>query len=968
MVTSPPWIASLEELNQAIPFDRLEPALLEPALLLWERRRYRMGQLMLHGETLPDGVLLLRQGRVRSLGPRLVGSGWVTLEHLGPGDLAGWVGLLRGQPCEHLRASTEVEAWWLPAEPFVDLLERSPALQKWCNTRAGAAEVYQLVLELVRREPAHTPLLDRWPQTLQQAEVRQAAEAAALPVDQLWLASAAGRWIGLPAAVEGAVAVASEVAGEVAGEAEAPAPPVAEEEPSSDAYALSPEPPAPRAGGLGAGLTLARASGVRDAPLAIAQALARYYGVPFNRDGMEDQVEGILQRQSRLNLVNYGQLVSNLGLRAVLTEVPADRLQRLPTPAVLAQHEQIGVLDGVDPDGCARVLDPELGPLRIPVAELADAEGNVPVLLMERQVDSKEARFSWSWFVPFLRQHKRALLEVLVASFVLNLLALATPLGLQVLIDQVAQYRNTGALISISALLLLAGLVKSVVRTLRSLIFTEVSNRVDQATRATILDQMVRLPQSFFDTRPVGQVTFYFSQLDKLREFLIGQSLTTGVDFVFSLLYIFILLLINPVLTLVTLSTVPLFIILALVSNPVVERLIERSIGEAIRTYSFLNEAITGIQTIKSQNAELKTRWEFQNRYTRFIGEDFKLRVTQETISGLANFISELNQLLVIGVGIWFVMQGQLTLGAFFAFRIISGYITGPLVQIVQTYQQYKLNTESIKLVGDIVDRTTEQTEAEATNIPMPPLRGAVECKGVYFRFSPGAPQVLQNIDLSVPAGAFVGMVGGSGSGKSTLLKLLPRFYRPEEGTVLIDGFDINKVELYSLRRQIGVVPQDSLLFDGTIKENLQMVKPDASADELIRAARIACAHDFIMAMPQGYNSSVGERGAGLSGGQRQRLALARAVLQNPRMLILDEATSALDARTERQVCLNLFEAFRGRTVFFITHRLTTVRPADMIVLMDQGSIMEVGSHPELMARQGWYYGLYQSQMQEGLG
>lgn len=211
-------------------------------------------------------------------------------------------------------------------------------------------------------------------------------------------------------------------------------------------------------------------------------------------------------------------------------------------------------------------------------------------------------------------------------------------------------------------------------------------------------------------------------------------------------------------------------------------------------------------------------------------------------------------------------------------------------------------------------------------------------------------------------------MVGGSGSGKSTLLKLLPRFYRPEKGAVLIDGFDINKVELYSLRRQLGVVPQDSLLFDGTIKENLQMVKPDATADELIRAARIACAHDFIMAMPQGYNSSVGERGAGLSGGQRQRLALARAVLQNPRMLILDEATSALDARTERQVCLNLFEAFRGRTVFFITHRLTTVRPADMIVLMDQGSIMEVGSHPELMSRQGWYYGLYQSQMQEGLG
>ena len=199
------------------------------------------------------------------------------------------------------------------------------------------------------------------------------------------------------------------------------------------------------------------------------------------------------------------------------------------------------------------------------------------------------------------------------------------------------------------------------------------------------------------------------------------------------------------------------------------------------------------------------------------------------------------------------------------------------------------------------------------------------------------------------------------------MLKLLPRFYEPSNGRILIDGMDINKLELYSLRRQIGVVPQDSLLFDGTIKDNLLMVKPDASADELIRAAKVACAHDFIMEMPQGYNSSVGERGAGLSGGQRQRMALARAVLQNPRMLILDEATSALDARTERQVCLSLFDAFRGRTVFFITHRLTTIRPADMIVLMDEGAVMEVGDHATLMDQRGWYYALYQSQNQEGL-
>jgi len=311
------------------------------------------------------------------------------------------------------------------------------------------------------------------------------------------------------------------------------------------------------------------------------------------------------------------------------------------------------------------------------------------------------------------------------------------------------------------------------------------------------------------------------------------------------------------------------------------------------------------------------------------------------------------------------VMQNQLTIGGLIAFRILESYITRPLVQLTGTWQQFQMTKAQIKMVADIVDRSTEQTPEEAQNIPMPPIEGLVKFSGIDFRFEPESAQVLHNINLSFPAGCFVGMVGASGSGKSTLLKLLPRFYRPQSGQVLIDGLDINKVELYSLRRQIGVVPQDSLLFDGTVRDNLLLVKPDATAAELIRAAKIACAHDFIMAMPNGYNSNVGERGAGLSGGQRQRLALARAVLQNPRMLILDEATSALDARTERQVCLNLFEAFRGRTVFFITHRLGTVKPADQIVLLDNGAVMEVGSHDQLMLQRGWYYALCQSQQQE---
>ncbi|MAH59163.1 MAG: multidrug ABC transporter, partial [Synechococcus sp. ARS1019] len=716
-------------------------------------------------------------------------------------------------------------------------------------------------------------------------------------------------------------------------------------------------------------LSLPRASGPRDIPMALCQALALHFGVPFWRDNVRDEVEALLARQPQLNLFNIGQLLSNLDLSVSLAEIPLAQLRRTPTPAVLEHDGRIAILEGVDTDGQLRLLEPEIGPVRVPLEEvLSEDADRLSLLLLRRRPDSKTQRFSWGWYGPFLRPHRRELIEVIATSAVVNVLALVTPLGIMRLINaRTGGSDSLDAVISIGAILIGASVVAAIASALRSLIFTGVANRVDMDTRETILDRLVRLPQGFFDARPVGRITYYFNQLDRLRDFLIGRALTTLVDFSFSLLYLAVLFSLNPLLSLVTLSTVPLFIVLALIANPIVEHQIERVVQEGVNTNSYLTEAITGIQTIKSQNAELKTRWDFQDRYSRFIGEDFKLKVSGETVGALAKFLGDLTSIATMVVGVWLVSRNELTIGALFAFRIIGDRVTGPLVQLVQTWQQFKIQSRNLTLAADIVDRPTEQSEREAANIPMPPLTGEVEIEKVDFRYKEGGQTILHNVSLDVAAGTFVGLVGGSGSGKSTLLKLLPRFYAPESGRIKIDGLDISKVELYSLRRQIGVVPQDSLLFDGTIKENLLMVKPDATSEELIRAARIACAHDFIMDMPQGYNSPVGERGAGLSGGQRQRMALARAVLQNPRMLILDEATSALDATTERQVCLNLFDAFRGRTVFFITHRLSTVRPADLIVLMDQGVVMETGDHNALMQRQGWYYALVQSQAMEGL-
>lgn len=982
MTSSPKAISGL--LNDFAPFDRLPPARRDAIDSLLEPLRFRLGQTVLRPDVLPEGVLLLCSGQLRSLGPSPSGRGLRTIERLGPGTLAGWAGLLRLDPCEHLRATTEVEALQLPAAVFRDLLGGHPDFAAWFANQPSAAELHTLLLALAQRDPHGEALLDDWPLPPDQVRLRSLRPGApgelGLPPGFRWYASSglplAEPWSDRPLVPPGPEAPWLRLVGlAIPREAVAPitlgpdplTPTVLAEE-AGGTYAPALEPPPRRAGDRIGQLALGRASGPRAVPIALCQALADYFGLPLNRDALADQVEAILQRQDQLNLVNIGQIMDTLGLRVVLSRVPASRLGRVPSPALLFQNGHFGLLDGVEPDGRARLLEAELGALLVPAEELVTHDGGlVELLLFDRKPDAKQQRFSWSWYVPFLRQHRRELIEVLVASVLINALRLVFPLGLMVLIQSVVASRNIGALVSIASVMLLATLMESIFKTLRSFLFTDLANRVDQDAKATILDQMVRLPQGFFDARPVGQITFYFSQLDRLRDFLLGQTLPTLVDFGFSLIYLAILFAISPVLTLVTLATLPLIAAVGLVSNPLVRSQINRTMAQAVRASSFLNEAITGIQTIKSQNAELKTRWEFQNRYAAYIGEDFKLKVTRESIANLSSFLSNVSQLVVIAVAIWLIIQGQLNLGALFAFNILSNYIRQPMVQLVGTWQDFQFNTQSLRMVADVVDRDTEQTQEQASNIPLPPLQGRVQFVEVGFRFRDQGPLVLDGVNLEVPAGSFVGLVGGSGSGKSTLLKLLSRFYAPLRGSVLIDGLDIGKVELYSLRRQIGVVPQDSLLFDGTIRENLLMVKPDATAAEMIRAARIACAHDFIMQMPQGYNSNVGERGAGLSGGQRQRLALARAVLQNPRMLILDEATSALDASTERQVCINLFEAFRGRTVFFITHRLSTVQPADLIVLMDKGAVMEQGNHRQLMQQRGWYYALYRSQNQEGL-
>ena len=498
---------------------------------------------------------------------------------------------------------------------------------------------------------------------------------------------------------------------------------------------------------------------------------------------------------------------------------------------------------------------------------------------------------------------------------------------------------------------------------LRTYIFVDTTDRMDLALGSAVIDRLLSLPLSFFEKRPVGELSQRVGELNTIRGFLTGTALISVLSLIFAALYLIVMILYSPLLTLVSLSTFPLYILLIFGVSPLYRYLIrQRAVAQA-RTQSHLIEVLGGIQTVKAQHFELTARWKWQDRYRDFVSEGFKGVVLGSTSGQIGDFLNQLSGLLVLWVGMWLVLQGELTLGMLIAFRIISGNVTGPLLQLSTLYQGYQMVQVSMERLSDILDQNPELSrDGDISQISMPPIQGNIRFEEVSFRFAKKGPFQVNRVSLQIDAGSFVGVVGQSGSGKSTLMKLLPRLYDPELGRIFIDDYDIGKVELSSLRRQIGIVPQDSLLFEGTIAENIALNDTQASDESIIDAAKLACAHDFIMSLGEGYATRLSERGSNLSGGQRQRIAIARTILSNPQLLVMDEATSALDYNTERQLCLNLQKWAKNRTVLFITHRLSSIKSSDLIIVMHDGDMVETGTHDQLIKAGERYAALYKQQ------
>jgi len=570
-------------------------------------------------------------------------------------------------------------------------------------------------------------------------------------------------------------------------------------------------------------------------------------------------------------------------------------------------------------------------------------------------------RFGFGWFLPVLGRYRRLLGEVLVASLFLQLLALATPLFFQVVVDKVLVHRGLTTLDVLALGMLAVVLFEVGLGGLRTWLFSHTCARVDVELGARLFHHLQRLPLSYFTARRTGDTVARVRELENIRQFLTSSALTVLLDVSFSGLFIAVMWLYSPVLTLAVLALLPGYVLLSVLVTPRLRAQIAERFDRGADNHSFLVETVAGIETIKSMAVapQLQKRWEEQ--LAAYVATTFRTAQLGNLAGQGAALLNKLGIVLILWLGARLVMNGELSVGQLIAFNMLASRVNGPMLRLVQLWQEFQQAGLSVRRLGDILNTPMEPGH-DTQRLHPPRLRGRIELTDLRFRYRPDGPDVLDGITLEIAAGTVVGIVGRSGSGKSTLARLLLRLHAPTGGRVKLDGLDLSVLDPEWLRRRIGVVPQEARLFNRTVRENIALAAPGLPTEQVIRAAQLAGAHEFIGELPDGYDTPIGEHGAWLSGGQRQRLAIARALITNPDVLILDEATSALDYESERIVRDNLAAICRGRTVIIIAHRLSSVRHADRIVVLDRGKIVEQGDHGDLLRQDGQYARLHACQ------
>jgi ATP-binding cassette, subfamily B, bacterial HlyB/CyaB len=651
------------------------------------------------------------------------------------------------------------------------------------------------------------------------------------------------------------------------------------------------------------------------------------------------------------------------GLKARVATTRWDRLPRTPLPGIAALRNGSFLLLGKASTDKIIVQAPDCSrPTLMTRAELESVWDGQLILMTKRAALTDLARrFDINWFLGAIHKYRRLLSEVLVASFFLQLFALVTPLFFQVVIDKVLVHRSVTTLDVLVIGLVAIALFETLLGILRTYLFSHTTNRIDVELGARLFRHLLALPIAYFQARRVGDSVARVRELENIRNFLTGSALTLVIDLFFTFVFLAVMYFYSPLLTWIVLASFPLYIAISAGATPLFRRRLDEKFQRGAENQAFLVESVTGVETLKAMALEpqMQRRWEEQ--LAGYVAASFRVISLGNTASQTVQFISKLVTAGILYFGAKLVIDGHLTVGELVAFNLLAGRVSAPVLRLAQIWQDFHQARLSVERLGDILNTPAEPVY-NSGRTALPAIRGDVTFEHVTFRYRIDGPEVLHDISLTVPAGQLIGIVGPSGSGKSTLAKLVQRLYVPEGGRVLVDGVDLAQVDPSWLRRQIGVVLQDNVLFNRSVRDNIALADPAIPTERVIAAAKLAGAHDFVLELPEGYDTMVGERGATLSGGQRQRIAIARALITSPRILIFDEATSSLDYESERIVQQNMAQIAHGRTVFVVAHRLSTLRMADRIITIERGRLTEDGAHDDLIKTGGRYATLYRLQ------
>ncbi len=699
-----------------------------------------------------------------------------------------------------------------------------------------------------------------------------------------------------------------------------------------------------------------------DCGAACVVMVSHYWGKRFSINHLRDIANTDRNGSSLRGLIAAAE---SLGFNTRPVKASLEQLAKQKLPAIVHWEGKHYIVVYEITKKQVIVADPAIGQRTLNHQEFkADWTGYA--LLLEPTAlfkDAKESTTSFWQLFELIKPHGLVMLEVFIASVFIQIFGLVTPLFTQLILDRVVVQRSGLTLMAVGLGLMIFSIFRVAMTGLRQYLIDHTAQRINVSLVVAFIRHTLRLPLSYFETRYVGDIISRLQENNKIQRFLSGEALSIILDLITVFIYLGLMFWYSWKMALLALVIVPPFFLLALIATPFLQR-ISREIFDAVaKERSYLIEALTGVRTIKSTAVEQTVRWHWEELLQKEVKTSFAGQVIGNRLEIFSNIIEAIVSTALLWYGAYLVIQNQLTIGQLVAFNILLGNIIRPFQRLTVLWNQLQEVIIAVERINDVLDTDPEEDLQHQIKQSLPPIQGNIRFKNVTFRYHIESDiNILENLSFEIKSGQMVALVGRSGSGKTTISKLLLGLYPPTDGKILIEGHDITTISLQSLRQQAGVVDQDTFVFGSTIRENISLGHHEATLAEIIEAANLAGADEFIRKLPMGYETQIGEGGGLLSGGQRQRIAIARALLGNPHLLILDEATSHLDSESERIIQNNLHTILKKRTSLVIAHRLSTVQNADLILVLDRGVLIESGTHAELMAKRGHYFYLNQQQ------